>query len=55
VSLTLGMHFQRPLWVQHPSTHPTEIWTSFGKTCALKASFSAHHPSRFKIGTGCLQ
>jgi len=33
----------------HPSTHSREIWTTFGKTWAIKASFSAHHHSRFKI------
>ena len=38
------------LWMLHPSTHSREIWMNFGliKTWALKASFSAHHPSRFK-------
>jgi len=28
----------------HPSTHSREIWTTFGKTWALKASFSARCP-----------
>jgi len=48
-SLMFGMHFHHLLWMLHPSTHSRKIWMNFGKTWALKASFSAHHPSRYKI------
>jgi len=48
----LGTNFHHQSWMLHPSTHLREIWTTFGKTWALKASFSAHHHSRFKITTG---
>ena len=47
-SLMLGTNFHHQLWMLHPSTHLTEIWTTFGKTWAIKTSFSAHHHSRFK-------
>jgi len=49
---TAGPTLAPPLhqsWLLHASTHLREIWMIFGKTWALKASFSVHHLSRFKI------
>ena len=48
-SLMLGTNFPHQSWMLHPSTHLRKIRTTFGKTWALEASFSAHLHSIFKI------
>ena len=48
-SLMLGTNIYHQSWMLHPSTHLWEIWTTFGKAWALKASLSAHHHSRFDL------